>query len=822
MSYKTSIKTFIFSSLLIIAFTSCEKETNANTDINQFIPSNSAVIIQVKELKSFLLEIDSLTLLRENEFLLPHELKQHLTHFSKYTYSGSSLISLGKINNGPLHFTFLSSEHPDSLDIKNVKNKSLETISIGDYQIKKYQIEDFTTYVTYLDHVFIASNSRDQLQFVIDGQTDALPARDSFNRARAAADPNKNAIFLNHTFIDELYKNAFPAGRLPLSALAEWSLIETDIKNNNLVLNGISIAGEEANKLLGVFDKVGTSPNELARIVPTEAAGFYSISYQSFDALHNNLNNYRNTALALSENHLLNYTGEAGMIFLRDKNYFVMKATDPDLAREILIPIQAISKEIRGIPVYSSENLPDFSEILTPLFSPGDKKYFAWLENFLVFAEDPEALEPIISNFLNKATLWEQEFYTEATKSLAGASSLLMVGNSLYFKSVLEKSASEEYSEDIARLDLKSYPLFALQFVQNSGFAHLHGIFSTAKNGTKNNVQQLALINLETDSGTPPFLVKNHLNKSIAVAVQDTENVLYLFSSEGSQLWKKQLPSRITGDIHQVDLFKNGNLQLAFTTLNTLQVLDRDGNTVKPFPLEFKDEITRPLSVFDYDNNSNYRFVITQKNNLLMFDPKGKPVRGFGFDKAASEIVQAPKHIRFNNKDYIVFPEANGKLNILSRQGKSRISVKGQINFSENHWYAYKNKFVSATSEGELIYVDESGNTRKESALPNLSIAANGETLVSLSENILKINEKQITLDYGLYSSPLIYNSNNKTYISITDIQARRLYVFDQDANLLEGFPVYGSAKAAMNFARNGKAFISVPEEEGGILLYTF
>jgi len=504
-----------------------------------------------------------------------------------------------------------------------------------------------------------------------------------------------------------------------------------------LIFNGISIAGSAENKLLGVFDRVGTSPNELAKIVTIGAAGFYSISYQSFNALHNNLNIYRNTDMALSENHLLNYTTEAGMVFFNDKNYFVLKATDPELAREILLPAQKISSEIRGITVYSSENLPEFSRILTPLLTPGKMDYFVWLDNFLVFAEAPEALEPIISNFLNNSTLWEQEYYTEASKNLAGASSLLMVGNSLSFQSVMEKSVSNEYSTDIANLDLKSSPLVALQFVQNSSFAHLHGIFSTAKNGTKSKVQQIALINLESNASTPPFLVKNHIDNSMEVAVQDTENVLHLYSSAGKLLWKKQLPSRITGEIYQVDLFKNGNLQLAFSTLNSLQILDRKGNTFKPFPLEFKDDITQPLSVFDYDNNSNYRFVITQKNNLLMYDSKGKPVTGFDFDKASSEILQSPRHIRFNNKDYIVFPESNGKLNILSRQGKSRIGLKSEVDFSENPWYAHKNRFVSATSEGERIYVNERGNISKEPSLPNLLITANGETMASLSKNIL-------------------------------------------------------------------------------------
>ena len=53
----------------------------------------------------------------------------------------------------------------------------------------------------------------------------------------------------------------------------------------------------------------------------------------------------------------------------------------------------------------------------------------------------------------------------------------------------------------------------------------------------------------------------------------------------------------------------------------------------------FKDEITQPLAVFDYDKQRNYRFLITQNKNLLMYDSKGKAVKGFKY-KAAQSVEQ--------------------------------------------------------------------------------------------------------------------------------------------------------------------------------------
>src|SRR5690606_36185503 len=182
------------------------------------------------------------------------------------------------------------------------------------------------------------------------------------------------------------------------------------------------------------------------------------------------------------------------------------------------------------------------------------------------------------------------------------------------------------------------------------------------------------------------------------------------------------------------------------STPYALHIIDRKGNTLKPFPLEFKEEITQPVAVFDYDNNGTYRFVITQSDNVLMYDAKGKLVRGFDFDKLSSQIIQPPKHIRLNKKDYILVPEASGKLNILSRQGKSRIEVKEDIEFSAAQWFPHKNNFVSNSSKGNLITVNENENISSQPAGENgnVKIAANDKFLVTMADNTLKINDKVI------------------------------------------------------------------------------
>src|SRR5690606_1992925 len=199
-------------------------------------------------------------------------------------------------------------------------------------------------------------------------------------------------------------------------------------------------------------------------------------------------------------------------------------------------------------------------------------------------------------------------------------------------------------------------------------------------------------------------------------------------------------------------------------------------------------------------------------------------VRGFDFDELSSQIIQPPKHIRLNNKDYILVPEASGKLNILSRQGKSRIEVKEDIEFSAAQWFPHKNNFVSISSKGNLITVNENGNISSQPAGENgnVKIAANDKFLVTMADNTLKINDKVINLDYGLYTSPTIFISGNKTFISITDTQAQRVYIFDENANLLPGFPLYGNSEISPLSNGATSNIFSVQGGENEIILYQF
>ena len=127
---------------------------------------------------------------------------------------------------------------------------------------------------------------------------------------------------------------------------------------------------------------------------------------------------------------------------------------------------------------------------------------------------------------------------------------------------------------------------------------------------------------LDEDMIISPSILLNHRTKRREVVVQDENFDFYLIANNGSLLWKKKLDGKIQSPIYQVDLFKNGFLQMAFTTEHSIWVIDRNGNNVAPFPKKYKGKIT-PMEVFDYDKNREYRFLFAEGKQLHMLDKKG-------------------------------------------------------------------------------------------------------------------------------------------------------------------------------------------------------
>ena len=356
------------------------------------------------------------------------------------------------------------------------------------------------------------------------------------------------------------------------------------------------------------------------------------------------------------------------------------------------------------------------------------------------------------------------------------------------------------------------YKIFQLK--RGDKILNINGYISDFKNEPSNSLIDLKFVSsIPNDIVLGPLIVKNHINNTNEIIIQDSKNILYLINSRGQVEWTREIDGKIIKEVNQIDSYKNGKLQYVFATEKSLNLLDRKGRDVGKFPLKFKDNITSPVSVFDYDKNKNYRLLITQNNELFMFDSKGNRVRGFDYNKK-NKIVTTPKHFRIGNKDIIVFKTID-KLTILNRKGAVRINVKTKHNYSSDDVFQYQNFLVTSTEKNEIVRIDMKGNTKLEEPMPiNSKVISDKETIFTLQKNILSNSKINIEIPFGKYEDFKIFSGNNKTYVNIFDSQNNKIYLFDKELNLIKGFPISSKDNADFLIDKKGIEFSTKTENK--------
>lgn len=164
------------------------------------------------------------------------------------------------------------------------------------------------------------------------------------------------------------------------------------------------------------------------------------------------------------------------------------------------------------------------------------------------------------------------------------------------------------------------------------------------------------------------WAVVNHNSNEKETLRQRDDLSLELISASGKTLWSIPMKDRIVGDVHQIDIYKNGKLQMAFATSKAIYILDRNGKNVGAFPLKLKEKTNAGLFVFDYDNTKTYRLIIPLSNGeVINYNTDGLPTTGWKY-KGSKEITNI-KIERVGNVETLVFTDINGKTIKVKRNG---------------------------------------------------------------------------------------------------------------------------------------------------------
>ncbi len=778
-----------------------------------FVPQETSVILKISNWEGLQADIENSSLLSKFDKTIPYLFfSKDATLLKNLHPNSQSILCINTINDSLSAYTFISKQTTNLFQPDSIQDKVIETLEIGGQSFQRITIDKKTAFAAILDSVFVASSSQQILMDILNGKTER---EETFKKVFDLPTSSDLTALLrgNKVAITDSSSVDFTS----------WTAMDISIAPESFKATGITLATDTIPQLLNVFEGQVPQQNDLAALVPIDAMSAMSFTFDDAEKLQAQLRNFRGDKETVKPTGIFGSINEVGTIGMKNETAIFIKSIDASLTSDALARFVSIESSFREVEIKSFSEPQLFQKTFYPLINAEKANYVFQLDNFFVFTESEASAQNLIASFQNASTLKNTSYFEKTAQNLSSASSLLIFKMQGDFSETISGFFNVKSQKSFKNISLAKYPLAALQFSFDRNFAHVTlSCREEGKTETKsiaNTVSEKFNINLENSVLGSPQIIGDNGN----VAVQDISNKLYYISENGKILWSKNLGSPILGKIEEVDIYGKGNKQMAFATKNSVYILDRNGKEAKGFPIKFKDEITQPLSVFDYDNNRKYRFMVVQGKEVLLYDKEGKTVRGFAFSKAKSKIVQPPTHIRIGKKDYIVIAEENGTLNILSRVGRPRVSVSKKFNFSEIPVTLEDNTFVVITEENTKERISEDGKVSSQNVNvgSNYWFVINRNTKATLDDNLLRIDGKLVELPMGLYSKPQLFDIHQKTYATITEIQEKKVYVFNSNGNLINGFPIYGTSEASMgkNDSKNGIR-LAVKGDPKGVIVY--
>ena len=768
-------KLLFLSSLLIYSCTNYEDET---ISLFNFLPSDSKVIVNINDLNN------TKDILNNNEVLpillsASKEISNQLDLLSNKNSEREGLFSLSTYGKNEIAFTYIR------------KSNSFDTISEVDTLKTKYQkSEIFLDEVNgeeinkvIIDQYIVSSNKDIILENIIRDFNSAKYNIDSeFKKIIKTSDSNEPFNIYSKSdnlgiFSDKLVDISF----FPRSKTS-WVGYDFNYSIKDIYLSGITRITDSVNGKINILKNINPSEIKTDKIIPNSFLSFLTFSISDSERFIFNFKDYLKYNDLSTQNfnfNSLNIVDEVS--FVEDQEKFVI--------------LNLINKEqvdryfsLEKYDEYFNINKIVLDEDLKILFKSIDNEIFGeyavLLGDLLIITKSVSQLKKIINALNINDNLGSNNKYLSFKKQKSDNYSFLWVGNNKSINSNL--------------IDNKVYPFRSFSGRVNNDIVLLEFNLSKAGSKTKDeNVYTEFFVTFDQEIISDPIWLKNHINNGFDIAFQDGENNLNYLSNKGTLNWKKKLSGKIIGDIKQVDIYKNGRYQMVFRTAKSLYLLDRNGNEVEQlsFPIN-SSFINNPISIFDYEKNRNYRFLITEDNLIKMYDSNGKIVSGFKPPLFNSNIINSPVHIRIDGKDYIVVQLESGSLKILDRRGRNRIIVDNKIQFSGNPIFSYLENFSTTDRLGNLIKIDTNGNLIEE----NLNLSSENlidvvdNNLIYLDENILTIKGINIDLPFSKFSKPKIFTDSKKILVGITDLNEDKIYLFKDNGELLKGFPIKGDS----------------------------
>ncbi len=651
------------------------------------------------------------------------------------------------------------------------------------------------------------------------------------------------------------------------NSFAGWTETDLTLKPNAALLNGYTHATDSMAAYLNVFRGQQPQPLEADAVLPNGTVCYLDFCISNFDTYLTNYDSYlaklgladeRRDRLAQlqsnygykPEEHIGSWIGneivkaEVNIPGEGIQPVAILSTVSTAKAREKLESLRpkrdtgSVQPEFdsTGVIVRSVPVPEMLSVTFGEMFGEFRESYYAITSHFVIFAENANVLKAFVTSAEYGRTLKKDRNYLDFVTNMATEASVTIFVAVPKVQPLIEERSETGFKADVTHQAdlLKRFDGIVLQYNIDDGGLHYTNAFLRHNPQSKKSDASLWELQLDSTFSGRPWLITNHNTKGLDIFVQDDANKIYLISSTGTIFWRKQLSQTIMSDVQQIDVLKNGKLQIVFNTRDSLYCLDRNGNPVDNFPIRLPAKATNGVRVMDYDGNREYRMLIAlDDKKIYNYTTKGTVVSGWKYPTTTSTVSATIQHTVVSTKDYVVIVDREGKTYIVDRQGATRLTLKEQLGRPVNTFFLESGKDLART---RIVAADSLGNIYRLTLTDDLERLhfsdfssppffdyrdLNGDgnfEYIFLSEDKLAVynQDKLNAFSFG-FESPAICCANlfrfgdNDIRIGVTCPQASELHLINRGGADSEGFPMPGQTQFAIGQlnGENGYTLIS-------------
>jgi hypothetical protein len=875
-------------------------KTPISTNSISAIPQNAAIIIQESNFKNLYAKLSSSSIIWQellDNTVSTTEINKQFLFFDSLTNNQkvAQLIKnqpltasahLAGANNYNFIFYIPTITEIDEAkfiqEIKTFSKSNPETRKYENVTIYNFPIEDNKKVsLIYHKNIIAFSYSTILIEDVIRQLTADNSLLDNYSFSKIMSTSGKNEdgnIFINHKYFQKV-PNLFLETSIkdytkPFENYAIWSALDVTLKNNSIAFNGFTFATDSSNNFLSLFKHQKPQEVEILNAIPNNTAFLYYCSFsnskqfftdrKTFLKSKNQFFNYQKYldsqietfGIDLEEEFLAYIGNEIAFVitepigedYTADK-YIIIHINDTERAANSLNNI-AIKTNPEFAIIESNEYKINqlgidklFSNLFGKPFYDINQPYFTVIGEYVVFGSSESAIKTYINKIELERTLENDENFKTFKDNLSSNASIFMYNNIARSVNLYPHFLSANYAKNTLEKTefLRKFEAVGVQISANKNDLYYNNIYLKHNPVYKQDTRTVWETKLDTIVKTKPQVVVNHTNNTKEIIVQDLSNKIYLIGNTGKTLWTKQLPEKIIGKIHQVDIYKNSKLQYLFNTQTKIYLLDRNGNNVEQYPIKLKATATNGITPLDYSNNKNYRLLIGCSNNMVYnYDINGNIVSGWEYETSKGFANSNIWHFAINNKDYIVIPLNNGEVKIVERSGKDRIKLTNKLPINSNSIYLTLNNDLKNCY---LTTIDTLGNVAKlylNDKLENIHISDipkntffeyaninndNKNEYVFAFDNVLKIvdSEKNKLVDIEIVEpiteKPLFFKMPDKSK-KIGIVTATNIYLFNEAGVVQDNFPLAGSTLFSISDLNNDNTTNLVVADKNILYMY--